>query len=82
MADDVSTGQLARDIDRHETELREVRAEYVRKDVYQAALDRIAAIETKLASAWLSNRNALLAVASVIGGIVVAAYLGTKGGSS
>ncbi|MGH3117786.1 MAG: hypothetical protein ACRDQ2_11890 [Gaiellales bacterium] len=84
MSDDVSCDR-ARDIDRHETELRdlrhELRAEYVRKDVYETAIHRIAAIETKLATAWLSNRNALLAVGSMIAGLVAAAYLGTRGGS-
>lgn len=83
--DDVSLGELARDRDRHERALddirRDVRDHYVGRDVYQAALDRIAAIETKLASAWLSNRNALLAMASMIGGLIVVAILGTKGGS-
>lgn len=83
MADEGSCAR-GRDLDRHETELRdlrhEVRTEYVRKDVYQAALDRLAVVEAKLATTWLSNRNALLAMGSMIVGIGVAAYLGTKGG--
>lgn len=78
MADEQSCPRT-KDIDRLESDLRElrleVRADYVRKDVYQAALDRIASLESRISTTWLSNRNALFAVASVIAGIVVSAYI-------
>jgi hypothetical protein len=78
MAD--GTCPCARDVDRHEIEIGEIHRDFVRKDVYQAALDRIAALEQKLNNTWLSNRNALLAVASVIVGVIWSAYI-AKGGS-
>jgi hypothetical protein len=78
----VADGTCARtrDVDRHETEINEIHRDFVRKDVYQAALDRIAALEAKLNNTWLSNRNALLAVASVVVGVVWSAYIAKGGG--
>lgn len=76
--------ELTRDVDRVERRLeeltREVHEQYVRRDVYQSVLDRLAALESKLANTWLSNRNAILAMVSMIAGLLVAAYLGMKGG--
>ena len=82
MADEPCSRSM--DVDRHELDIRDLRSalrsDYVRKDVYQAALDRLAALEAKLSTTWLSNRNALLAVASFVVGIVVSAYLASGGG--
>jgi hypothetical protein len=75
---DERTCPRSRDVDRHEREIDQIHEHYVRKDVYQAALDRLTALESKLSNTWLSNRNALLAVGSVIVGIIWSAY--TKGG--
>jgi hypothetical protein len=65
----------SRDIDRHDEDIRQIRKDYVLREVYQAALDRIAALEARSSNAWLSNRNALLAVASMIAGIIWSAYI-------
>lgn len=79
MADERSCPRT-RDVDRHDADIREIREKYVRLDVYQAALDRIAALERKLNNTWLSNRNALLAVASMIAGLIWSAYINRGGG--
>lgn len=79
MADE-RTCSRTRDVDRHETEITEIHRDFVRKDVYQAALDRIAALEQKLNNTWLSNRNALLAVTSVVVGLIWSAYINRGGG--
>jgi len=69
----------SRDIDRHDEDIRQIRREYVLREVYQAALDRITALEARSSNAWLSNRNALLAVASMVAGIVWSAYIARGG---
>jgi hypothetical protein len=71
-----------RDVDRIEAEQRdlrrEVRDEYVRKDVFEA---RVGPIERDKASTWLSNRNAILMMASTILGVIASAYIATRGGA-
>lgn len=77
MADVPGLPEIRRTLDRHERT-------FLRTDVYQAERDadraRLTAVETKLNSTWLSNRNALLAVTSVIAGLIVSTYLNIKGG--
>lgn len=80
MADEPNLSEVTRTTDRHENELREIREDYVRKDVYQTVLERIAALERRNTNTWLSNRNALLAVLSVIVGLIWSAYIAKGGG--
>lgn len=77
---DERTCPRARDVDRHDREIDYIQENFVRKDVYQAALDRLNALESRSTNVWLSNRNALLAVASVIVGLIWSAYIAKGGG--
>lgn len=79
MTDEPSCSR-SRDIDRHEADIRdirrELREEYIFKELFYA---HITPLEQNRNNTWLSNRNALLAVASVIVGIIVSAYLARGG---
>ncbi|MGH3373198.1 MAG: hypothetical protein ACRDP6_00520 [Actinoallomurus sp.] len=77
---DERTCPRARDIDRHDRDIDYIQEHYVSEKVYQAALDRLKALESRNTNTWLSNRNALLAVASVIVGLIWSAYIAKGGG--
>ena len=80
MTDGRSLDDLGRAVDRHDVDLREIRERYVTEKVFLALEKRVERMEQSASTTWLSNRNALLAFASVIIGIVVSAYIATKGG--
>lgn len=74
---------LGRDIDRHETDIREIRRDYVPREVHQAAVDRIMRLEQADTSERTGNRTWLLGLAQTIVGVVLAAaagYMTARGG--
>lgn len=81
MADVPGLPEIRRTVDRIERRQddheRHVRDNYVTKDVFNA---RVGPLEQRSSNAWLSNRTALLAFASTIIGVIVSAYMATKGG--
>lgn len=73
----------ARDIDRHDAELREVRRDYVTEKLMLTMLGAITDRLLNLERDKASRRNALLAVAGTLVGVVASAtitWLITKGG--
>lgn len=85
MPDERSLSGLGRDIDRHETDIREIRREYVPREVHQAALDRITRLEQADTSERTGNRTWLLGLAQTIVGVVLAAaagYMTARGGGN
>jgi hypothetical protein len=71
----------SRDIDRLERRQddheRDVRENYVTEKFFNA---RVGPLEQRSNNVWLSNRMALLAFAGTIIGIIVSAYMATRGG--
>lgn len=86
--DDVSLGDRGRDVDRHEFELREIRRDYVPREVFQtallAAVDRITRLEQADNTEKSGNRVWLLGLAQVVIGVglgIVASLMTARGGS-
>lgn len=87
MADERSCAR-GRDLDRHDTEIREIRRDYVLREVFQtavqAALDRITRLEQADSTERTGNRVWLLGLAQMVLGVglgIVASYLTARGGS-
>lgn len=74
MADERSCVR-SRDVDRHETELREVREKYVLKELYLAAVtslhERVKALEDEATSIRRGNRVAMLGAVGAVAAAVV-----------
>ena len=83
MADERSLPELGRTLDRHDTEIREIRRDYVPREVLQAAVDRITRLEQAATSEKSGNRMWLLGLGQTVIGVVlgiVGGYLTMKGG--
>lgn len=71
MADERSCSRT-RDVDRHETELREIREKYVLKELFITLVERVKNLEEEATSIRRGNRVAIL---GGIGAIVTAVIL-------
>lgn len=83
MTDEPGRGALGRDIDRHETDIRDIREKYVLREVFQAAVERIARLEQADTSERSGNRMWLLGLVQTVVGVVlgiVGGYMTAKGG--
>lgn len=73
----------ARDVDRHETELREVRRDYILRELALALVtaltERVKDLEDELTAIRRGNRVAIIGAISAIGTAVVLQFL-QKGG--
>jgi hypothetical protein len=80
--DERSLPELGRLVDRHDVELREVRRDYITRELFLATIGGIVERVLRLEKDKDSRRNALLAVAGTSAGVVlsvVLTYLITRG---
>lgn len=82
MADERSCPR-ARDVDRHETELREIRRDYILRELALALVtaltERVKDLEDELTAIRRGNRVAIIGAISAIGTAIVLQFL-QKGG--
>lgn len=79
MSDEPSLYEIRRILERIDTELRDTRRDYLPREVFlsmhNALVDRVLRLEQNDVTKSTSNRNALLAMASTIVGVIVSAVI-------
>lgn len=79
MADERTLRELARTVDRNEDDIRTIRRDFLPREVYvtmhNAVLERIQRLEQDDTAKKSSTRNALLALAGTVIGVIVSAVV-------